>query len=213
MVPQEYRLEQVSAALVERLDAARRSWADRAAADADAARVAGELLAAVTAESASWSALSDPEAHGAFLRREIERNVLPRAVDLMHAHTEAERRGHAMGRWSSPLGRVALVLGSLAFVGLVLIRFERYAIDWVLTALTLAVPFLPDVVARVADRRYAASISTLLEDTRRIQDQAARYAPLDLDVLPAGPSDVARRAARVAAATAPRTRDTQGTHG
>jgi hypothetical protein len=213
MVPKEYRLEQVCAALVERLDAARRSWADRAAADADAARIADELLAAVTAESASWSALSDPEGHGAFLRAEVERHALPRAVEIMVAHTEAERRGHAMGRWASPAGRVALVLGSLAFVGLVLIRFERYALDWLLTALTLAVPFLPDVVARLADRRYAAALSALLNDMRRTQDQAARYVPLDAELLPTSTVRGASRSSHAAAAAAPRTPDTQGTHG
>jgi hypothetical protein len=173
VVPSSYRLEHVVAGLIERLDGMRRTFPDREAALRGLRRAAEEHLDAVTAElrAAPFLAIGG-EAHAAFLRREVLETFLPRFVDAAVEITVAERGGFGIGRLAEPLGRVGLVVFALLALGLVELRLESLPIMWPITLLTLALPFLPDILGRMERSRYEGRLQAMLTDMERIQAHA-----------------------------------------
>lgn len=174
MIPEDYRLEQVAAGLVERLDGARASFDDAEQARAAFARMTEEHLAAVVAE---WRALGwneDPERHAAFLRREIVDTFLPRFTREAVRITASEASGHGLGGLATPVGRLGLVgvtLGAIFLFG----RFVYLPWIWPLLLAALALPFLPDVLAWLSQRAYRSALERAVSDMARIQDQALAY--------------------------------------
>lgn len=191
MIPTEYRLERVVAGLIERLDGMRRSYEDEAAARAAFARAADEHLDAALADWADLRFSPYADQHGAFLRREVHETFLPRFVKAAHAMTDAERRGFGMGALATPVGRVGLAVLSLLVLWFVLLRLERFPVVWPLTVLDLGLPFLPDVLRALHQRRYDVDLQGIIGDMARIQEHALAYTP-PVDEEPPGTSPRAR---------------------
>lgn len=202
MIPRDYRLENVCARLVERLEGTRRSYVDRPEqASTEFLRVAREHGAAAVAE---WGALDltdevDVELHAAFLSRELENTFLPRYERLALAHTTAEEGGYGFGMLARPSGRVVMVLAAL-FLVLLFGRLALFAFPlWSVVLASLSLPLWPDIAATLEDRRYAQDLGELLADMARVQAQSSAYQRpdklrlADEPLRKAGRSDTKRR--------------------
>jgi hypothetical protein len=192
MVPSEYRLERVVAGLIERLDGARRSYEDEASARVAFRRVADEQVDAAMAEwrGVNWN--TDPDKHAAFVRREVHETFLPRFLRVALARNEAERNHFGFAPFVTPMARIFLVVCAVALLGIE-VRLAYLRIVWPLFLVAFALPFLPDVVGWMADRRYDRQLTEILADMTRIQDQQLAWAA---DDVPASSAlDRARQAA------------------
>lgn len=205
MIPEPFRLEFVARGLIERMDGARRSFTTRQQLEEGLRRAAAEQVDSVIASWRDIPFAPTGPAQGAFVRREVLDTLLPRFVDAAWEMNEAERTGFGMGKWATPAGRVGLVGLSLVVAWFGLLRLEALPVMWPITAIDLAVPFLPDILAALSRRRYEASLRTILIDMTRIQDHAqppaaevAAEAPHALTAEPAG-ADELRRLAQNAA--------------
>lgn len=177
MIPSDYRLEQVGARLVERLDGARRSFVDPVQMQEGMARVAADHVDAAIAEWRELEWTEDPDAHAAFLRQEVLHTLLPRYVRAAWTMNEQEASGFGLGGLAAPLGRVALVASSLLVLWFVLLRFVAFPVVWPIILVDLGLVFLPDIAAWLAGRRYEQSLSDMVDDLGRIQEQVLAYAP------------------------------------
>lgn len=178
MIPRDYRLQNVCARLVERLEGTRRSYVDRPEeASAEFLRLAKEHGQAAVAE---WGALDlndevDVEHHAIFLAHELEHTFLPRYERLAVAHTGAEEGGYGFGMLARPSGRVAMVLVAL-FLVLLFGRLALFAFPlWAVVIAALSLPLWPDVAAMLEDRRYEQDLGELLGDMARVQAQSSAY--------------------------------------
>lgn len=177
MVPNEYRLEQVVASLVERLDGARQSYADPASAEASYRRIAEAHVVAAAAEWRGLEFADEPERQAAFLEQEVLETFLPRWNRIAWALTEAEHDGYGLGKAADPVGRFGLV--GVALVGLFFLsRFAAIPLSWPILLAMLSVPFWPDIAAALHQRRYRVALTNTLSDMARIQDQFEAYAPV-----------------------------------
>lgn len=169
MVPTDYRLDSVVERLIQRLEGARPTHTDPAT-----ARAAFEATAATHVEAAiaEWRAVApeDPEAHAAFLRREVLQTALPRYHRLATRMTAAEQRGYGLGPLAGPLGTPALLFVAVAVFALILRRFLGFWEVWPLVVLDLSLPAWPLLAAWLHVRRYRAELGALVEDMERIQD-------------------------------------------
>lgn len=173
MVPTDYRLEHVTARLIERLEGARRSFVgepDRA--DAEFQRITRELLDAACAEYASV-AIEPPGPQEEFLRREISATFLPRYARAAVAMTDRESRGYGLGPLANPAGRVAITL--LAVIAAILeFRYGgRLGYAGLVGVATL--PFLPDVLTWAWSRSYQRELQAIIDDMSKIQTQDQAY--------------------------------------
>jgi hypothetical protein len=196
MVPSEYRLEQVAARLIERLEGTRRSYVEDPAGAAQAfAVIAGQVVEDAIGEMTHEQYADDPRRQADLLRAEVERTFLPRYTRLATTMTAREEAGYGAGLLYGPLGR----LGMLA-VGLLLAwLWLRVPGAWGAAKLAplLMIPALmvvPDVMAALVRRTYRVDLEGLVQDLRRIQDRARDYEPTsDAEHREAPPT--ARRAA------------------
>lgn len=177
MIPEPFRLEFVARGLIERMDGARRSFATRQQLEEGLRRVAADQVDSVILSWREIPFAPAGPAQGAFVRREVLDTVLPRFVDAAWAMNEAERTGFGMGKWATPAGRVGLVGLSLVVAWFGLLRLEALPVMWPITAIDLAVPFLPDILAALSRRRYEADLRAILVDMARIQDHAQPAVP------------------------------------
>ncbi len=186
MIPTEFRLEHVAAGLVERLDGARRSFDDEDALRAGFRRITAEHLDSVLRADSDLRFVPGHEQHEAFLRREVVDTLLPRVCRDAHAMNVAERAGFGFGPLAAPMGRLVLVLAGMFGVYLMMRGLARVPGGVWISLLALGIPFLPDLSARFAVRRYSQSLAQTLEDLGRIQDQVAEHLPdgLLLDASP-----------------------------
>jgi hypothetical protein len=178
MIPSDYRLEQVVARLIERLEGARPSFPDdpeRAA--AAFRRTAEEHVEAAIAEFSEVSLTQDPDLHAAFLRREVLETFLPRYHRLATDMTRREERGFGFGPLADPLGRLGLAGFSLLFLWFVLVRLAWLPVIWPLVLLDLSLVFWPDLAASAHRRWYANRLHRVVADMARIQEQSNAYAP------------------------------------
>ena len=174
MVPSDYRLDVVTARLIERLEGTRRTYTGRP----DDARehfeeVADQHVRAALTELEAM-ALDDPGPQGAFLRREIRHTALPRYHRLAVGQNEAEAGGHGFGWLASAQGTVALGVAAL-FVAMVLVRFAGMPWVWPLILANLSVPFWPSLAAGLARRRYQREVQEIVYDMGRIQEAERAY--------------------------------------
>lgn len=177
MVPSDYRLDEVAARLIERLEAARPSWTDPAELDAAFQRIASEHVEAAIAEFRSVMP-GDPsvDRQAELLRREIGETFLKRVVRLAVAMNEREAGGHGFGPLATSAGRMVLVAGALA-VWLALGRYVGAVWSWPLLLAGLTLPVWPDVAGRLAHRAHTRELQSVVDAMQRIQEQATSYLP------------------------------------
>ena len=178
MVPHDYRLDAVAARLIERLEGARPTHTDPAAAEAAFRAVAENHVAAAIAEYRAV-APEDPEAHAAFLRREIGQTMLPRYVRLATRMTRAEQGGYGFGPLAGPIGTPALAVAAFAVFFFVLRRLLGWWETWPLLALDATLPFWPLASAWLHVRRHRADLEGLVDDMARIQDAERTFLTAD----------------------------------
>lgn len=178
MLPTDYRLDHVVARLIERLEGQRRTFLDRPDASLAAfERTSRSHVQAAIAEMRETGWTDEPEAHAAFLEREVIETFLPRYHATATAMNAAERGGFGLGALSEPLGRLGMVGGSLLFAWFVLLKLIALPIVWPLFVLTAAAPFAPDLSAAMHRRRYRAQLEAMVTDMTRIQDNERAYLP------------------------------------
>lgn len=169
MVPTDYRLDNVVARLIERLEGARPTHTDPAAALRVFEEVAQHHVDAAIAEYRAM-APENPDAHCAFLRKEVLQTALPRYHRLATGMTAAERRGYGFGPLAGPIGMPALFVLCLGVFWFVLRRLLGLWEVWPVALLTFTVPFWPLLAAWLHLRRYRAQLDELIGDMDRIQD-------------------------------------------
>src|SRR5262245_5751537 len=109
MVPADYRLDTVTARLIERLEAARPTFGTDSQAALSAFRSAAEAhVAAATAEFTELVPDEDPEEHAVFLRKEILETALPRFHRLATEYSAAAATNFGFGPLGDPAGRISL---------------------------------------------------------------------------------------------------------
>lgn len=175
MIPTEYRLEQVVARLISRLDGARRSYESEAELAEACRRIADGYVHDAVGEWNELGFADDPKRHAAFLRTEVLETFLPRYVRAAHAINNSERNGYGVGWLAAPLGRVFLVVSVALAMFLELRMFGTLA--WPIMALELGLVFLPDITRTMSVRRYRNGLEEIVDDMARIQDQAHAYQP------------------------------------
>jgi hypothetical protein len=176
MVPGDYRLDTVTARLVERLEAVRPTFGnDPEAAYAAFREHAESHLNAAIAEFREMVPDEDPEEHAAFLRREILEIALPRFHKLAMSYSSASANNFGFGLLGEPAGRIALFAISLFALVVIMPRLIEFPIAWPLLLFDLVLPFSPTIAAAIGRRRYAARLQELVADMGRIQDSERTY--------------------------------------
>jgi hypothetical protein len=178
MVPSDYRLDSVAARLIERLEGARPTHTDPSTAEAAFREVAEHHVAAAIAEYRALGA-EDPEAHAAFLRREVLQTMLPRYARLAARMTAAEQRGYGFGPLAGPIGIPALAVVAFALFFFVLRRLLGWWEAWPLLLLDATLPFWPLGAAWLHVRRHRADLEALVADMERIQDAERTFLTAD----------------------------------
>ena len=183
MVPTEYRLEQVTARLAERLESTRRSYSgdpDKAA--AEFRRIADDLLDDVIGEFRVNGFTDHPERHEQFLRQEVLETFLPRYTRMATDMTAKEDAGYGLGFLYGPLGRLLIGAVSLALIFVVL-RMPAPSYKFAMLPALLASILLPDVVSWLVRRRYRRDLVAMFHDMSTIQDRAGDYLPGDAEAI------------------------------
>ena len=196
MVPSEYRLEQVTARLTERLEGTRRSFAGDADKAADTFRsIADELLDDVVAEFRADGFTDHPDRHEALLRTEVLETFLPRYTRLATAMTEREEGGYGMGILYGPVGRVLMFI-VVVIIGAILLRMPgAWGVKMAPMVPLLLGLFVPDLLGWAVRRRYRNELVAVLGDMKVIQDRSGDYAALPREVTDEVDADRVRRAA------------------
>lgn len=174
MIPTDYRLEFVTARLIERLEGTRRSHSEPEAALSAFERIVEEHVSAALDEAEEYLSPEELAHHGHFLREEIRSTFLPRYHRIATTMTADEERGYGLGAVVRPVGRLVLVAVAVV-IFLVLARFMYTPVVWPLVVLDLSLPFWPDVVSFLRRRQYKKELTSLLDDMTRIQEQASAY--------------------------------------
>ena len=175
MVSTEYRLEQVVARLIERLDGTRRSYDDPAEMARDFARIALDHVNSAIGEFREVGLDEHPDEHAAFLTREVIDTFLPRYLKIAVEMNVAEKTGFGMGKLAKPVGRMGLVAATLMSLWFLELRFIHLPVVWPVMLVTLSLPFWPDIAGFLSRRRYMAELQLVLQDMAKIQEQAAAY--------------------------------------
>jgi hypothetical protein len=176
MIPSDYRLDHVVARLIERLEGQRPTYVDRQDQAGEAfVRATESQLSAVIGEFDEIGLADDPEAQKKFLREQVMETFLPRYATLARRANADKASGYGLGRLADPIGRLGLVVGTLLFSWLVLLKLIFLPIVWPLLLVTVSVPFWPDIVAMVYRRRHVAQLEEIVADMTRIQEQQDAY--------------------------------------
>lgn len=176
MVPSDYRLDNVTARLIERLEGARPTHAlDAEKALATFREIADKHVEAAIAEYRENAVDEDPEPHAEFLRREVLGTALPRYHRLAVEMTRSERGGFGFGVLAEPIGRLGLVLVSVLVLWFGLLRFAGIWEVWPLIALDLTLPLWPSLASWLYQRRYRQQLEAIVADMVRIQDSERSF--------------------------------------
>ena len=193
MIPSEYRLEQVTARLAERLEGTRRSFAGDPERAAEIFRnIADELLDDVVAEFRADGFTDQPDRLEALLRTEVVETFLPRYTRLATAMTEREEGGYGMGILYGPVGRVLLFVGVVAIGALLLRMPGPWGMKMAPMVPMLLGLFVPDLLGWAVRRRYRNDLVDVLEDMKVIQDRSGDYAAIPAEVTDEVLSDLDR---------------------
>lgn len=178
MIPTDYRLDQVAARLIERLEGARPTFVD----DVDAARQAFQRIAedhvdAAIAEYRELAVIEALEPQARLLRREILETFLPRYHRLALEQTRLEESGYGFGWLAEPPGRLGLLIVALLVLWFVLLRLIYLPVVWPLVLVDLSLIFWPDIAGMLYRTRYRRRLERVVADMGRIQEQARAYLP------------------------------------
>lgn len=199
MVPSEYRLEQVTARLAERLEGTRRSFAgEPQRARVAFAKIAEDLLDDVVAEFRADGFTDAPDRHESLLRTEVMHTFLPRYSRLATAMTEREEGGYGMGIFYGPVGRVLLFVLVLAAGALLLRVPGPFGVKMAPMVPLIFGLFVPDLLGWAVRRRYRNDLTGALDDMKLIQDRSGDYGTLPREVTDEVLSDLERTRRRAA---------------
>lgn len=179
MIPSAYRLDEVVARLIERLEAARPSYVDAESAQVAFRRAAEEHVQAAVDEYRSLlpgDRAVDRQAE--LLRREVIETFLPRYGRLAAARGAVEDDHHGFGPLGTGPGRMVLV-GLALFLVYALGRYAGSPWAWPGLVAVLSLPLWPDVAAWAGRRSHLRALQAVVDDMQRIQEQATAYAPAD----------------------------------
>lgn len=169
-----YRIDQVCADLIERLEGARPTFEnDRAGAEAAFERIAREHVAAVLAEHDD---LMGTPGWGVLLRREILETFLPRYTRLALDHNQLEAAGYHAWRKGDPVARVLMTFVALGGASLVY-RFTHHPLSLGLFVIAMMVPFIPEIRRGWYRKRYRDLLQEVIDDMSRIQDSLEKAPP------------------------------------
>lgn len=167
-----YSLPGVTAAVVERLEGARRTWlTEPDNAREGLGRIAAEHVERVIAEH---DELLGDDGTGAVLRREVLETMLPRYLRLALDHNELEHIGYKSWRKGDPVARIAATAFALTLAYGVT-RLVHSPVALALFGLALLVPFVPELRASWHRRRYQGELQSLVDDMVRIQVELDRF--------------------------------------
>jgi hypothetical protein len=167
-----YSLPGVTAAVVERLEGARRTWlTEPVDARAGLTRIAAEHVERVIAEH---DELLGDDGTGAVLRREVIDTMLPRYLRLAVDHNELEHIGYKSWRKGDPAARIAATLFAL-LLAYGVTRLVHSPVALLSFGVALLVPFVPELRANWYRRRYQAELQSLVDDMVRIQVELDRF--------------------------------------
>lgn len=176
MIPSDYRLEEVAARLVERLEAVRSSYlGNEHGLAAEAERVCKEHLRRLAAEQRELGLVDEP-GHMDFLRRSLFEVFLPRWLRLAEVINRREAGGYGLPALREPA--VRLVVGGAAL--LILIPLARLAFTptgLVFLLFVGSVPLWPELLAAVTRRSHQRELADMLSDLRRLQEEERRLLP------------------------------------
>lgn len=176
MIPSEYRLEQVTARLTQRLEGTRRSFVrDPAGAQAAFERIAEEVVDHVISEFRADGFVDYPDEHAAFLRREVMGTFLPRYTRLATAMTDREAAGFGLGPLATAVGRVGLIAMTVMLAVLLFRAPGSPLFKLVALVPLIGAPFVPDFVSYFARLKYHRELMASLNDQKLIQDGAQEY--------------------------------------
>jgi len=181
MTASSYRLDTVSANLIEHLEGARRTWLGQPdAAREGFRRIAEETVGKVLAEYQELFGDSD---WGHTLRREILDTFLPRYERLALDHNDLEDQGYHSWRGGDPIARIVATLATLA-VALAAERVLHHPVTLLGFLFVVLVPFAPELRGVYYRRRYRKLLQEVVNDMGRIQDELERYAAVEVEPSP-----------------------------
>ena len=178
MIISEYKLDFVVARLIERLESTRRSFKNVAEQEMAVAfeRIANEHLDAAIGEFREMGMADHPDAHAAFLRREVMNTFLPRYLPMAYDANRAERRGFGLGPLSTPVGRIAIGFIAIFFC-ILLPKLKLLALFYPALPFLLMSPFMPDVLRWFFMSKYRRSLKGVIGDMTTIQERIEDYVP------------------------------------
>ncbi len=208
-----YRLDQVCADLIERLEGARPTWAnDRDGAQRAFRKIATEHVDTVIAEH---DEMVGTPGWGALLRREVMETFLPRYTRLALDHNQLEAAGYHAWRKGDPVSRLILTFVALS-AATAAYRVLHSPLTLGLFVLAFVVPFAPELRRGWHRRRYSGLLQEVIDDMGRIQDSLDKAPPKVLGqriaeavAVEEGPA-AAEEARRKATAAAAKQRERQG---
>jgi hypothetical protein len=179
VIPSDYRLEEVVARLIERLEGSRRSYAGDADGAREAfARIANEHVESAIGEFREVAMADNPDVHAGFLRREVSETFLPRYHRLAVAMTEAEEAGFGLGRLGGVAGRIAFPVAMLVLMA-ILPRMRMVWAMWLAVPAFVLAPFVPDIARMFGQARYHRGLQSILADMVLVQSRGSAYLPVD----------------------------------
>jgi len=180
MVPTDYRLDQVAARLIERLEGTRPTFRGAPERLGEQVRsIASDQVEAAIAEFSALGTIDEPERHAAFLRKEILQTMVPRYVRLAAEMNDRHDRGWGFGAMAGPVGRLVLVVVALLVLWLVLLKLIYLPVVWPLILVNLSLPFWPDIAAALFKFSHQKQLQEMVDDMTTIQEQAAVYMPAE----------------------------------
>ena len=181
----EYRLEQIVARLIERLEGARRSYVGNPEkAIVEFRRIAEEHLQAIVDEVGHPDhptghpdhPTGHPD-HLTFVRQEVFETFLPRYSRIAVEMTAREDVAFGFGVAAEPLGRAMAIVASLLGLWVIVVRFLYVPAMWPVALAVLSFPFWPDIAAFMYRSQYSRKLELILADLKRIQDQSSLVVP------------------------------------
>ncbi len=171
-MPSDYRLDHVTARLIERLEGARPTFGtDAEAALASFRQTAAGHVEAAVREYRALGGADDAEEHARFLRREVLETAIPRYTRLAMEMARAEERNFGFGPLAEPVGRLGLVVVALLVLWFALVRLMSLPVVWPLVLLDLSLPLWPTIAAGL----YRRQLEDLVGDMTRIQENERYY--------------------------------------
>ena len=179
MIPSEYKLDFIVARLIERLEGTRRSYRHENPEGAESAfaRIADEHLEAALGEYREVAMSDHPELHETFIRREVKETFLPRYTRLALEANASEANGFGLGAMGGILGR--LLFGLLALGCLLILPKTGFIKTFLgLLPFVLALPFLPDLLRFLFQRKHRRELTEIVADMNLIQERIEDYEPV-----------------------------------